>query len=107
MKFSDVMFDYHRAESVFTDALCDAGWGEYNRVDGDAYDYSIEFREVVDDCRIPEAAQKIIHDAGFHRCWTNHHNGEQWFYSWKDPEFKYTKGCLHRKADEPSTHPSS
>lgn len=96
MGFSDTMFQYHRDESVFTDAICDADFGEFNRVGGDSYDNSIEFYEVTDDFRINEAAQRIIFEAGFSRCWTNHHDGSEWYYSWGE-EFRYTEGCQHKK----------
>lgn len=98
MKFNDVMFDYHRAELNFSDALCDAGFGDFNRISGDHYDNSIEFYGVEDGVRINEAAQRLIHAAGFGRCWTNHKDGSEWYYSWwRDKEFRYTEGSEHMK----------
>lgn len=96
MTFNDVMFEYYRAEEKFTDALVDAGWGAYDRVGGDSYDNSIEFHRCTDGERICEAAQRVIFDAGFSKCWTNHQDGSEWYYNWSGKEFRYTKGTQHK-----------
>lgn len=97
MTFNDEMFSYYRAEEKFTDALCEAGFGEFDRVGGDHYDNSVEFYEVLDDFRINESAQKIIFEAGFSRCWTNHKDGSEWYYGWPGKEFRHTDGSQHKK----------
>ncbi len=102
-KFSEQMFDYHRAESDFTDKLCDAGWGEYATIGGDYYDCSIEFYKVENDERMPEAAQRILHEAGFFRAFVNHKDGWETHYNWNPKEpFKASRGWRRRYVSDPT-----
>lgn len=103
MKFSDTMFEYHAAESRFTDQLCDAGWGEYQSIGGDHYDNSIEFYKVENDERMGEAAQRILFDAGFSRAYVNHKDGWETHYSWDHRKpFEPSKGWRRRYVIDPT-----
>ena len=78
------IFDGHSAECELEDALDDAmvlreliGW--------DDYDCSIEIYGVPADYRLSEAAQRIIHDAGFATAYVNHVDKWESHYRF-DPE---------------------
>lgn len=96
--YSNLMLAYHSAESRFTDELLDLADDEdafdYDRVGGDSYDGSIEIYGVANDVRLNEKQQKLIFDAGFIRCWLNHKDGMETYYSW-GKEFRAGDG--HRK----------
>ena len=95
--FAQIMFDYHMAESAFTDALCDSEFGDFNRISGDYYDNSLEIKEVDNDARLNEAAQKIIYDAGFAKVYVNHKDGWETHYSWNHGQpFKIHRGWRRR-----------
>lgn len=104
IKFAQAMFDYHQGESEFTDALVDAGFGEYERIGGDYYDCSIEFYKVDDDLRMSPEAQKIVRDAGFAKAYVNHKDGWETHYSWdwRSSEFKADRGWRRRYVKDPT-----
>jgi hypothetical protein len=102
MKFSEQMFAYHRAESDFSDALCEAGFGAFNRIGGDDYDNSIEFYDVANDARMSEAAQRLIYDVGFGTAFVNHMDGWETHYSWKQNKpFEMARGWRRRWVADP------
>lgn len=80
--FADMMFAYHDAESAFSDAMCEAGFGDWVSCHGDAYDTSIEFDGVGNDARLTDEQQRLVFEAGFIRAWLNHHDGSETYYSW-------------------------
>ena len=65
------MFDGFRAESDLSDRLSDTGI-EFERLGHDYYDCSLEVDGVPTDQRLSEAAQKIVHAAGFCKVYVNH-----------------------------------
>lgn len=80
--FSKVLFAYHDAETAFSDALVNAGFGDFEEIGGDDYDNSIEFHGTENVARMNEAAQRIIFDAGFSIAFVNHKDGWETHYSW-------------------------
>lgn len=97
------MFDYHRAEADFSEAICEAGFGKFSRIGGDDYDNSIEFYEVSDDARMNEAAQRIVYDAGFSTAYVNHKDGWETHYNWRHAEgFKVSRGWRRRYVTDPT-----
>lgn len=86
-RFAELLFAAGLAESRFTDAIIEAAgdedaqdaW-EYERITGDDYDESIEFRGVGNDVRLNDLQQRLIFEAGFNRCWLNHKDGTETFY---------------------------
>ena len=101
MKFAELMFEYHRYESKFTDALGDAGLEEFDRVSGDYYDGSLEILKVGNDERLSEAAQRVIFDAGFAKVYVNHQDGWETHYSWGTEPFKAVRGWRRRYVSDP------
>jgi len=100
--FAEKMFAYHRAEMNFTDALCEAEFGEFNRVSGDYYDGSLEIYEVSADARLNEAAQRVIFDAGFRKVYVNHKDGWETHYNYDlSKPFKASRGWRRRYVSEP------
>jgi hypothetical protein len=101
--FAERMFAYHRDEMNFTDALCDADFGDYNHISGDYYDCSIEFKQVENDARMGEAAQRLCHAAGFHKAYVNHKDGWETHYSWNPAmPFKPARGWRRRYVTDPT-----
>jgi hypothetical protein len=101
--FAEAMFSYHRAESNFTDALCEAEFGEFNRISGDHYDGSLEIYEVEPDARLNDAAQRVIFDAGFLKVYVNHKDGWETHYSWDHSKpFKAARGWRRRYVKDPT-----
>jgi hypothetical protein len=102
-RFADLMFDYHRAESDFTDALCDAGLEDWGSIGGDWYDGSLELHKVPNDARLNEAVQRVIFDAGFVKVYVNHLDGWETHYSWNHSEpFKPSRGWRRRYVSDPT-----
>src|SRR4051812_20351831 len=100
--FAERMFAYHRDEMNFTDALCDAGFGDFNRISGDYYDCSIEFKQVANEAAMPEAAQRLCHAAGFCKAYVNHKDGWETHYSWNPAQpFQPSKGWRRRYVEDP------
>jgi hypothetical protein len=99
--FALQMFEYHRAETNFTDALCNAGFGDFHRIGGDYYDSSIEFCQVENDARMSEAAQRVVFDAGYSKAFVNHKDGWETHYSWHGTEFKPARGWRRRYVTDP------
>lgn len=100
--FSDKMFAYYQEEMNFTDAMCEAGFGEYASISGDYYDCSIEFIKVENDARMPEAAQRLCHSAGFVKAYVNHKDGWETHYNWNPTEpFKMARGWRRRYVSDP------
>lgn len=101
--FSRVMFDYHEAVSEFEGALCEAGFGAFNRVSGDYYDNSLEIYEVAPDARMGEAAQRVVFDAGFRTAYVNHKDGWETHYTWDHSKpFAPVRGWRRRYVKDPN-----
>lgn len=104
--FADVMFAFYSAESDFSAAMVNAGFGDYTRTGGDDYDNSIEFYEVGNDARMGEVAQRVVFDAGFSKAYVNHKDGWQTHYTWKGTDFAPVRGWRryieHNKEPGPS-----
>lgn len=101
--FAEKMFAYHRDEMNFTDALCEAGFGDFNRVSGDYYDGSIEFMTVDNEARMPAEAQRLCHSAGFCKAFVNHKDGWETHYSWNPAQsFKPSRGWRRRYVTDPN-----
>lgn len=104
MSFSETMFKYHRAESDLSDALSDAGFGDYEKISGDYYDNSIEFHSVMDDARMNEAAQRIVFDAGFSKAYVNHKDSWETHYNWNHSKpFAPSRGWRRRWVADPTS----
>ncbi len=89
--FSDILFKYQEARNRFEDGLYEAsGFEQFETIGGDAYDISIEFYGVASDAKLSEAAQKFIWDAGFTRCWLNHLDCSETYYSWNGSPARFT-----------------
>lgn len=103
INFATAMFQYHDAECSFAEQICDAGFGDYNRIGGDHYDNSIEFYQVDDSARMNEAAQRVVYDAGFSKAFVNHKDGWETHYSWSQrDEFKPSRGWRRRYVNDPN-----
>lgn len=100
--FSTTLFDYRRAESEFSDALCDAGFGDFTSIGGDDYDNSIELYGVSNEARMTEAAQRLLFDAGFSKAYVNHEDGWETHYTWSK-EFAVQPGWRRRYVKDPTT----
>ena len=101
--FAEKMFEYHRNEMNFTDALCDAGFGEFHHISGDDYDCSIEFKLVANDARMSEAAQRLCHAAGFSKAYVNHKDGWETHYNWNlSQPFTPSRGWRRRYVTDPT-----
>lgn len=88
---ADRMFDGFFAESGLETALDDAGC-EYEKLGWDHYDCSLELHGCAPDFRLPLDAQKVVHDAGFAKCYVNHTDKWETHYSFSGKEFKESKG---------------
>lgn len=86
------MFDGFFAESSLEDAI-DAAGCEYEKLGWDYYDCSLELHGCAPGFRLPLEAQKIIHDAGFFKCYVNHTDKWETHYGFKPNEpFQESKG---------------
>lgn len=87
--FSDIAFDFQRAECEFENSLFDEedgkGLEDYSTMSFDSYDYSIEFNDVPDDERLSDRQQEIIFNEGFLKCYLNHKNNWETHYTWNYP----------------------
>lgn len=81
-KFADVLFEYTHAYCEFEGRIEELIGLDFGRITGDWYDVSIELREVGNDIRLSEEAQRFIFDNGFIRCWLNHLDGSETYYVW-------------------------
>jgi hypothetical protein len=119
MKYANLMFAYHSAESAFEDALLEAAGDEpaqdafvYGRIGGDYYDESIELYDVGNDVRLNDAQQRLLHESGFTRVWLNHKDGMETYYYWGRDEFSPVEahrnlGHKARSALTPRAEPTS
>lgn len=86
------IFDGHSAECELEDALDDASVPR-ERIGFDDYDCSIELHGVPADYRLPEAAQRVIHGAGFLIAYVNHVDKWETHYKFKpDRDFVISRG---------------
>jgi len=94
------MFDGFFAESELGEELVI----EYERIGFDHYDNSLELYGVPDDARLSIDEQKVIHAAGFSKCYVNHVDKWETHYGFHDKEFKPAKGWRvsypHKRGDE-------
>jgi len=80
MNRADKIFAGECTIRQFEDDLYEAG-AEFEKSGYDSYDNSVELYDVPPDHRLPEAAQKIIHAAGFSIAYVNHTDGWETHYS--------------------------
>lgn len=78
--FSEACFEFSALRSEFEDELLEAGLADFVRLGWDYYDNSIEIYGVPNDELLPEAAQKLIFDAGFSIAYVNYKNGFERHY---------------------------
>lgn len=82
---SDRLFDAVNAEAELEDALSDAGV-EFESLGWDGYDCSVEILGVPAGYRLSEAAQRIIHGAGFAKVYVHHADKWETHYGFKPGE---------------------
>ena len=99
--FAETMFAFHEAESTFTDALCDAGFGGFKSIGGDHYDCSIEFYGVDNSARMSPEQQRLVFEAGFIKAYVNHEDGWETHYFW-GKEFSPQRGWRRRYVNDPN-----
>jgi hypothetical protein len=97
-KFSEVCFEFTKAEIEFSDALLDAGLSDFMRLGWDHYDNSIEIYGVPNDELLPDEAQKLIYDAGFSIAYVNYRDGFERHYRFDvQKPFQKTNGSRTRE----------
>lgn len=77
----------------------------FERLGYDEYDCSVELYDVPPDHRLSEAAQRVIHAAGFAKAYVNHADKWETHYSYKHGEpFAESKGWRvnypHKRGDD-------
>lgn len=80
---ADRLFDSRNAESELEDALSEAGC-TFESLGWDWYDCSLEIHGVDAGDRLSEAAQRVVHGAGFGKVYVNHKDKWETHYSF-DP----------------------
>lgn len=85
------MFDGFFAESHLEHLIDEAG-AVYEKLAWDHYDCSLELHGCAPDFRLPVEAQKVVHGAGFDKCYVNHTDKWETHYSFRSKEFQESKG---------------
>jgi hypothetical protein len=90
---AEVLFEASMVESALEERLVEAGV-EFERLSWDWYDCSLEIYGVTEADRLSDAAQKVVHDAGFAKVYVNHVGKDHWetHYTFKTAEFAPVKG---------------
>lgn len=85
------IFDGSSARNEMEEQLEEAGV-TLDRIGHDRYDCSLEIYGVPPGERLSEAAQRVVHAAGFAKVYVNHDDKWETHYSFRDAEFKIAKG---------------
>jgi hypothetical protein len=80
MALAERLFDGGDAETELIEALQTAGV-PFERLGWDWYDISLELHGVPADYRLSEAAQRVVHEAGFAKVYVNHEDKWETHYS--------------------------
>lgn len=82
MSFADDWWAFLSAKSMWEDDFIDltTDGEDYDRLETDSYDGSLEIRGATDDWRLSEEQQRFLFGAGFSKIYVNHKDGWETHY---------------------------